>query len=270
MNKRITLITVLAISLISSTLLFAHEFWLSPNKFKVAMGEVFSLNFYVGEDFQGEIWKKKKEKTQKLTHFALNRKSDLTELALKNDSTDISLSFPNEGTHLIALETKNSFVALDAEKFNEYLKEDGIDDIYEIRKKNAELDKPSKEFYRRCAKTLIQVGLKTDNTFKKNTGMPLEIIPLTNPYDSKIGDNMTVKVLFEGKPLKNKMLVTWNKTLVTKTRQQKLRTNEKGLITFPLDQKGQWMLSTVHMIELENNPEGNYQSYWGNLTFEMQ
>jgi hypothetical protein len=29
------------------------------------------------------------------------------------------------------------------------------------------------------------------------------------------------------------------------------------------------MISTVHMIELKNNPEADYQSYWGNLTFEL-
>jgi hypothetical protein len=40
-------------------------------------------------------------------------------------------------------------------------------------------------------------------------------------------------------------------------------------MTFSLDQKGQWMVSTVHMIPVENNPEGDYQSYWGNLTFEF-
>ena len=65
------------------------------------------------------------------------------------------------------------------------------------------------------------------------------------------------------------MIVTWNKTANTKTRQQKLRTDANGQMTFTLDQRGQWMVSTVHMIPVENNPEGDYQSFWGNLTFEF-
>ena len=228
-----------------------------------------TLTFYVGEDFTGEIWGKRKERTLKVTDFVGKKQTDLTALAIQSDSNDIRLSFDKAGMHVVAMRSNNSFIALEAEKFNAYLKDDGIENIYELRKKNGDFDKPSRELYSRCAKTLIQVGDKTDNTFKKNTGMPLEIIPLQNPYLAKIGDKITVNVLFEGKPLADKMIVTWNKTATKKTRQQKLRTDAKGNMTFTLDEKGQWMVSTVHMIPLIDNPEGNYQSFWGNLTFEF-
>lgn len=267
--KQKKILTVLLTILISSTLLLAHEFWLMPNKFRVKTNESIALNYYVGEDFMGELWKRKKDKTLKFTQFTQQKKIDLTDLSIKSDTNAISLKFESEGTHVLALETKNSFIALEAQKFNEYLKDDGIDNIYALREKKGELNKPSKEFYRRCAKTLIQVGTKSDNTFKQNTGMPLEIIPLQNPYFSKIGDKITVKVLFNSEPLVDKMIVIWNKTATTKTRQQKLRTNAEGEMTFNLDQKGQWMVSTVQMIPVENNPEGDYQSFWGNLTFEF-
>lgn len=269
MQKKLILSTLTALIVLSSSILFAHEFWLMPNKFKVKVNELMTLTFYVGEDFTGEIWEKRKERTLKVTDFVGKKQTDLTDLAIQSDSNDINLSFDKGGTHVLAMRSKNSFIALEAEKFNAYLKDDGIENIYALRQKNGDLDKPSRELYSRCAKTLIQVGEKTDNTFKKNTGMPLEIIPLENPYLAKLGNKMTVKVLFNNKPLRNKMIVTWNKTATTKTRQQKLRTDAKGHMTFTLDEKGQWMISTVHMIALDNNPEGNYQSYWGNLTFEL-
>lgn len=269
MKKRLTLITFLMLAFIGSSYVFGHEFWLMPNKFKVKVKEFMTLNFYVGEDFTGEIWGKRKERTLKVTDFVGKKQTDLTADVLKTDSNDIVLNFDKEGTHVVTMRSKNSFIALQAEKFNAYLKDDGIDNIYELRQKNGDLDKPSRELYSRCAKTLIQVGDKTDKTFKQNTGMPLEIIPLQNPYAAKMGDKMTVKILFDNKPLANKMVVTWNKTATTKTRQQKLRTNDKGEMTFTLDEKGQWMVSTVHMIALMDNPEGNYQSFWGNLTFEL-
>lgn len=269
MKNKYIFLHILVSILISSSVLFAHEFWLMSNKFRVKINQSITLNYYVGEDFMGELWKRKKDKTLKLTHFTGQRQIDLTELSIKSDTNAISLKFENEGTQLLALETKNSFIAMEANKFNDYLKDDGIDNIYALREQKGELNKPSKEFYRRCAKTLIQVGIKSDNTLRKNTGMPLEIIPMQNPYFSKIGDKMTIKVLFNGKPLSDKMVVTWNKTATTKTRQQKLRTDANGQMTFSLDQKGQWMVSTVQMIPVENNSEGDYQSYWGNLTFEF-
>ena len=269
MKRKTTLLLLVSVILLGSPYMFAHEFWLMPAKFRASVNELITLTLYVGEDFMGEIWQNKKLRTHKLTHFSGIEKEDLTTMAIESDSIDLVLKFEKEGTQVLAMESKNSFIALEPEKFNAYLKDDGIENIYELREKNGDLDKPSRELYRRCAKTLIQVGAKTDNTFKRNTGMPLEIIPLKNPYTAKPGDKMSVQVLYEGKPLANKMIVTWNKTATTKTRQQKLRTDDNGHLAFPLDQRGQWMVSLVHMIPLENNAEGNYQSYWGNLTFEF-
>lgn len=249
--------------------LFAHEFWLMPSKFKLKMGELFDLQLFVGEDFMGDIWANRKKRLLKLSHYSNTDKKDLTSIALKSDSLPVPLKFESEGTHLLTMESKNSFIALEADKFNDYLKEDGIDNIYELRKKQGQLTQSSKELYRRCAKTLIQVGNKYSDTFKKNTQMPLEIIPLNNPYQMKAGEAITVKVLFKNQPLGNKMVVAWHKTATQKTTHRKLSTDADGSLKIPLDKAGYWMISTVHMEEVKNNPDANYQSYWGNLTFEL-
>ena len=269
MKNKLIAFGILMGVLLSSTFLFAHEFWLMPSKFRVKPGEIFSLNFFVGEDFNGELWAKRRERTAKFTHFSNQTLNDLTPLALQSDSGAVSLKFNEVGTHLLSFESKNSFIALDAEKFKSYLLEDGIDNIYELRKKNGEMNKNSREFYRRYAKTLIQVGDKMNNTFKKTVGTSLEIIPQKNPYALKVGEQMIIQVLYEGKPLADKLVVTWNKTNITKTRQLKYKTDKKGKIHFPLDQHGVWMVSLVHMVPLMNNTEADYQSLWGDLTFEF-
>jgi len=253
-----------------ATSLFAHEFWLMPSKFKLKIGQSINLQLFVGEDFMGDIWGNRKKRLLKLTHLTEGNKGDLTSIALKSDSLPIPLKFETEGTHLLTMESKNSFIALEADKFNDYLKEDGIENIYELRQKQGQLKQPSKELYRRCAKTLIQVGNKYSDIFKKNTQMPLEIIPLNNPYQMKAGEAISIKVLFNNQPLKNKMVVAWHKTATQKTTHRKLKTDANGALQIKLDKAGYWMISTVHMEEVKNNPEANYQSYWGNLTFELQ
>ena len=135
MKRKITALFVLFIVFVSSSILFAHEFWLMPSKFRVQTGETFTVNCYVGEDFNGALWAKRRERTLKFTHYSKFGQEDLTPLAMKSDSGDIVLKFNNAGTHLLSFESKNSFIALDAAKFNDYLKEDGIDNIYELRKK---------------------------------------------------------------------------------------------------------------------------------------
>jgi uncharacterized GH25 family protein len=167
------------------------------------------------------------------------------------------------------MRSTNSFIELEADKFNEYLKEDGIDNILALREKTGEMGKPSREFYQRCAKSILQVGNKKDDTYAINCGMPLEIMPLQNPYDLKIGDKLSVKILFEGKPLADAVVRSWHKVDETKTNQGRFRTNAQGITAIELNAKGIWMISLVKMIETTDKSQSDYQSYWGSLTFEI-
>lgn len=266
--KKILTSFALSLCALFSYPLAAHEFWLMPDKFKLDSPATNQLVFRVGEDFIGNIWEKRAERTLSLMHYTKNNAFDLTPSTFQSDSIPIGLMLENEGTHLLAMESNNSFNTLEAEKFNHYLKEDGNEAVYQLREKNGTANVASRENYRRCAKTLIQVGRKTDDTFKRILGTPLELVPLQNPYRLQQGDKLTVQVLYEGKPLPNKMIMTWHKhTASDAAKPQTHYTDAKGLMTFPLTDTGNWMVSTVHLIPLENNPKADYQSYWGNLTF---
>ena len=63
------------------------------------------------------------------------------------------------------------------------------------RRKTNTLNKPSKEFYSRHTKLLVQVGEKKDDTYKKVIGFPIEIVPEKNPYTLKEGDPVRFKIL---------------------------------------------------------------------------
>ncbi len=251
------------------TLFSSHEFWLAPNQFQVKPGQSVRLDLLVGEDFHGEIWGARKKRTETLHHYFGKQKEDLTAQALASDSLSIEFKCKKSGTHLLAMRSNNSFIELKAEEFNVYLKEDGIENILALREKKGELGKPSREFYQRCAKAILQVGNKKDDTYAINCGMPLEIMPLQNPYELKIGDKLPVKILFEGKPLADVVVRSWHKVDETKTNQGRFRTNTQGIAAIELNAKGIWMISLVRMVETSDKSQSDYQSYWGSLTFEL-
>jgi uncharacterized GH25 family protein len=115
------------------------------------------------------------------------------------------------------------------------------------------------------------VGAQTDDNFKRNTGMPLEIVPLANPYQCKAGDSLRVQVFFQGRPLAHHALRTWHRTGQPEAPTQKgqWRTNAEGQATLPLTAKGWWMVSLVRMVPSPNPQQADYQSYWASLTFEL-
>ena len=86
----------------------------------------------VGENFMGEPWDLKVHKVEKLDlHHGADVKSLLD--SIKDDpKNNLSITLEEEGTHLLSLQSNNAFSELEAEKFNEYLKEDGLDDVLSI------------------------------------------------------------------------------------------------------------------------------------------
>jgi len=245
----------------------AHEFWLEPQYFQLKTGQQVNLRFRVGEHFEGDNWTGNRQLVDTLKVY-FDGFDDNLENAISDSTGDsLNLQFFNEGTVLVAFQSKNKFIELPAEKFNEYLKEDGIDNIAAWRREHGETDSASREYYQRNVKTLIQVGgNKTDN-YKKATTLPLDIIPLNHPYRLKKGQDLQVRVLYRKTPLAGQLIKVWHK-LNGKVETSDLRTNANGELSFPVSLAGQWMASTVYMEKVDSTePAAKWQSYWGSLTW---
>lgn len=265
MQKR--LFTFLLV-ILSTLAVQSHEFWLQPKKFKYALNEEMNVAFLVGENFEGEPWDLKKNKVEKLELSHLTKTTDLR-LQVKPDAKEkLKYKFTEEGTFLLSMQSNEASIELDAEKFNNYLKEDGLENVLDIRTKTNTLDKPAKEFYSRYVKLFVQAGNKTDDTYKKRTGMRIEIIPKQNPCLLKSGDYLQCLVLFNGKPSAHQMVKVWNKIGNT-TFQQNNYTENDGTVKFPISSKGPWMVSTVIMIPSEK-PGADWQSFWSSLVFGIE
>ncbi|GGM90417.1 hypothetical protein GCM10010967_24290 [Dyadobacter beijingensis] len=220
----------------------------------------------VGEDYQGEHSNGLKYKILMLDHYAGGKAKDIR-ASVKGDSlSHFEIAFSTPGSHLIAFNNTSKFIELESEKFNEYLRTEGLDNVAKMRLEKGDTLKPGKELYQRCVKTLVQVGGKNDQTFALNTGMPLEIIPKTNPYSVTKSTPVTFKVLFEQKPVRNSLVLAWH-IVNGKATHESLRSNAHGEVVFPISNEGKWMISTVHMTPTNNSAEADWQSYWGSYTF---
>lgn len=249
----------------------AHEFWIQPDKFMVSPGTKLGANLYVGENYLGEPWENRTNRTDFFRHYFMSGQTIVSnEVGLLKDSGIINIDIKEPGTHLLYLHSKPSFIELDGEKFNAYLKEDGMDNILKLRTEKNELHKPSREKYERFAKTIIQCGNKYNdvNVFVKNEKMEIQLAK--NPYQLKKGQAMEIKVTFDGRPLANKMMVSWHKNKKGKFLGKKnYYSNAEGKIMFKPKGPGIWMISTVYMEEV-NATDYDYHSYWGSVTFKIK
>jgi uncharacterized GH25 family protein len=261
MKKIICCFLLTVFSLLGS----AHEFWMQPNRFKCLPGETIGFNFMVGENFEGEHWSLKRHKVMRLEQHTLE---SISKIAMPLDTSKrpvIEATLKSEGGYLFVMQSNNAYLELEAEKFNAYLKEDGLDDAMNYRIRTNTTDRPSREHYQRNAKLLLQCGAALDETYRKKVGLPLEIVPLTNPYAAKSGDELTFRLTFKDKPHAFALTKAWHKA-EGRTFMQNVYTDKDGIITIRISGKGMWMISSVKMIASEEKT-ADWQSYWGSLVF---
>ena len=247
----------------------SHEFWMIPQKFRVAPGETVSLTLASGEDFRGDRVRFSSSVVAGLRHYSHGQVTDLgARIPAKEELSQLPVVLREAGTHLIAFDTHPSSIVLPADKFEDYLRGEGLDFVVKRRKASGKEASAGREKFRRNIKTLIQAGGRLDETYAVRTGQRIEIVPLMNPFSRRKGDELGFQVFFDGKPLPNALMQAWHKQ-GSQTSIIKLKTDRRGKARATLPLPGAWMVSVVHMVPASNSPDHDWDSYWGNLTFAL-
>jgi uncharacterized GH25 family protein len=247
----------------------AHDYWLEPAKFRLSDGENVVVRLHVGDHFSSE--KERPFSKKATTKFQLLSKNGNRDLI--SDSEDGKMPLVEvklqAGTHLIILDRAWSMITLESDKFNSYLKDEGLDSILEQRRKDGKDKEPGRERYSRCLKCVLQAGDKGDDTFKKVVGQKLEIIPEMNPATLKLGDTLPVQILFEGKPLIGTQISAFHRAddkLTTVTG----RTNDEGKVSLKLENSGPWLVRLVHMRRCTDSTDADWESFWAALSISVK
>ncbi|MBC6612650.1 DUF4198 domain-containing protein [Hymenobacter sp. BT507] len=249
----------------------AHEFWLAPPQYVVAVGQAVRLQTWVGENFTGQRWAGKSGRITRFVHVGPAGTEDLTTSATQADTIQSTLTFAQPGTHVVALITNDAYLEQTAEQFNTYLKEEGLDKVLVLRQQRNELMKPAREAYQRCAKTLMQVGKPnsrdTARAYAHPLGLPLELIPEQNPYLLRPGAVLTVRVEQAGQPVAGALVQVWQHPPGQKPKASRLYSNLSGRILLRLSTSGSYLLSTVQMAAAADHSRADWHSTWASLTF---
>ena len=247
----------------------AHDFWLQPDNFMPAAGADVNVRLFVGDHFANQKERAfQKKRTVRIQWFATKMTKDITARGQEGSKPFIQFSPQHKGQHLITLERDWAHIELEAKKFNSYLEHEGLKNILKHRHDAGEDNKVGKERYRRYLKSLMQVGGQNDQTWKRQTGHRLEIVPLSNPYGHKPGDQLKVLVLFDGKPLSNAQIEACHRG-PKKVNIQSERTDKSGQVAIKLNYAGPWLVRLVHMRKCTEDPGYDWESFWSAFSFAL-
>lgn len=257
---------VLAASLVvASAEVLAHDLWIEPSAFVIGAGNPITVRLRVGVNLLGD---------------PIARDPALIERFITVDEEGIRpmpgrdgldpagiLRTTAPGLTIIGYASKPSRIALTAQKFNEYLVEEGLEPIAALRQRRNETSAEAREEFARCAKALLSTGPLKPGQGDKALGFTLELVAEKNPYALRPGQDLPVRLLYQGKPLPGALVIAINKR--NPSAKVSARSGADGRVALRLAEPGMWLVKAVHMIAAPAGSDAQWASFWASLTFQL-
>jgi uncharacterized GH25 family protein len=258
----------LAISVFSLFLapaVLAHDLWIEPSSFRPAVGERVAVALRVGQNVSGDPMPRI---SALIERFLLKGKSREIPVVGRSGVDPAGMTVVGEpGLQWIGYQSIPYPVTLEAQKFEAYLKEEGLERIIAERKQKGQSAAPGRERFYRCAKALLDVP-GGDAQVPAPLGFTLELVPRKNPYALRAGDALPLSLTFRGKPMGNVLVVAMRKEAPEKS--VHARTDAAGHVSLRLGDAGFWLIKAVHMQAAPADAGVDWESWWASLTFDLR
>ncbi|MBN4084950.1 DUF4198 domain-containing protein [Flavobacteriaceae bacterium AH-315-B10] len=193
----------------------------------------------------------------------------------ENNQTLLKITTGKAGTGVVGISTLPRVNEFTPESFISNMKHEGLLDVLEARKKSGEDSNSVRKKYSKHVKAIFQVGNKQTDDYKTVLGYPIEFIPMSNPYALKVGDDLAMKLLINGKPISGEMVYASYNDQYGHTKEglpndvYQVLTNDDGIVTIKITTAGHWYFRTVNLVK-SRDKDADYVSISAALTFEVK
>jgi uncharacterized GH25 family protein len=243
----------------------AHDLWIEPATFTTGPGKVLALRLRVGQDLVGDPVARDEAA---IDEFVLvDRKT--RRMIPGRDGSDPAgiIRIDSPGLLVVGYRSHPSAVVLPAAKFNDYLREEGLEAVAAERTKRNQSNADARELFSRAAKSLVLSEAAAAGEGDRPLGLRLELVAEVNPYRTRKSDDLPVRLLFESRGLTGALVVAVNK--LDPSAKLTARTDSNGRVRFKLPRGGMWMVKAVHMVPAPAASGADWESIWASLTFEL-
>ena len=248
--------------------LSAHDFWIEPSTFEPKVDEAVRIHLRVGERFAGEAVPRNGARIERFVVLGPSGEKPV----LGRDGMDPAglLRLDAPGIWFVGYRSKPSSVQLEADKFEQYLREEGLERIIEDRAARKESQLPGREQFSRSVKSLLRSGGQAGPGFDRTLGLTLELVLDADPANA-VGGRLPVRLLHDGRPLPGALVVAYRKdagAAPEATEELRARTDKDGRVVVPVTH-GTWLLKAVHMERAAAASGADWDSVWTALTFHV-
>lgn len=232
-----------------------HMLWLNASNYSPKIGESVSIEIGFGHKYP-QIETVKEENIERI----FVRDPNGHETPLERVTPAKYRFFPRaEGRHEVIAQLKQGFVST-------------TPDGRKLGNKKTLNSVVSCLHFTMNAKALINVGSKGKGS-SHQSDLLFEIIPAGNINKLKVGDELLLKVMYQGRPLKGaKFNATDEKTALQQEGKwvTESESDAEGMVRVKLISKGSWLFTATHEIPYTDSSECDKSSYRTTLTVGLK
>lgn len=256
---------VVAAIILSGGSLAAHDMWIEPMTFSPEAGEIVGVRLRVGQDLLGDPMARDPALIDQFVVQDAEGRKPVVGRSGADPAGFVRAATP--GVLIIGYRSNPSPLVQTPEKFNQYLKEEGLDAVAALRASRGQTG-AAREIFSRCAKSLVLSGPADKTQGDRPLGFTLELVAERNPYTMNAGQDLPVRLTYENRPLAGALVVAINRA--NPAQKLSARSGKDGRVRFRLPRGGMWLIKAVHMIEAPAGANADWASYWASLTFELK
>lgn len=247
--------------------LCGHDLYLKPEKCVVAGGERVRVEYHNGDTFPVSQAPVRLERLRDAKRVAAAGEAPFEDLRVEGKTTVGWFTAPSAGHFYLLSRTVPNFIELAPEKFEKYLKHEGLSAISRWRSQHGEAGKPGREFYSKYVKSLLVAG-RGDGSYARPSGLTIEFVPLADPYATAAGGKIPVQLLFRGQPAAGHEVELRYLAGGQVHREHLGATDAQGMVSVPVPEAGFYRLHTIVLERREDRSRADWESFWTTLTFE--
>lgn len=272
--------------IVTATVAAADDFWIVPNAFRVAVGDVVELRGQTSSRFPTSRTAVAVERVSEAKRLGAEGEVRITGLSVAGRSLLIRDRPSAPGQYAVAIAISPRSVRESADGFRRYLDAEGATAARQrVEREGLLAGKDSvTRRYAKYAKALVQVGSGGGRAFDRAAGHLIEFVPLRDPASLRVGDTLALRLLFRGAPLSG-VPVHADVAALDADRDAPSTAahtdpgaghaarihmpDAQGIVRVLVDRRGMWSIRTIHVTQATRGSGADWDTHWGTLVFAI-
>lgn len=247
----------------------AHEFWVSPDEYRITAQDQIQARLRVGEKMKGAELSYLPNDTARFEVIEGEVARPVT--ARMGDNPALVMDPLGEGLVVVLHETTDArLVYKDFGVFTNFVTHKDAAWALEAHATRGLPQTGFTETFRRYAKSLIAVGDGAGSD--RVVGSKIELVAEANPYTDDLSKGMPLRVLLDGTPRANAQVELFATHPDGTVSVSLHRTDNAGRVAVPVERGVAYLVDSVALTALENNDATLgpvWHSDWASLTFQV-